>query len=372
MRTLCVVLGIETRHDCSIKKTTRGGCHRLKDCSADWYVQKKRPFCSLLLLGYVCFFFTKFHFKPSFRFEKRVSQTLTEASFKLLYPPTISQGNEDYTGMAARDTANALRTLVGAARGVAANLPDLQAQLHLLDKCRDVMDKSINLMQEAKLAVEDPDNPENRQRLAQVILSRMSSRDVASVPVDAFVTWHFPIGCFQVAKAVSHALNNCINCLPGQRDVDEALKNIADSSKRLLSGQVRKIAWLAAVAQMVHFLLYKKGWHDFRMRKRSCCVKYCVWWWVCCEIPINCAYSTHSLAVAFSCLFALHGWTSGSCLLSNACFTKSKKRLHCVVVLLRSIFGAVVATHCYRFMTQAIKQLLRVARETKFLSHCWR
>jgi len=46
---------------------------------------------------------------------------------------------------------------------------------------------------------------------------------------------------FQVAKAVSHALNNCINCLPGQRDVDEALKNIAESSKRLLSNQVHKV-----------------------------------------------------------------------------------------------------------------------------------
>ncbi|XP_076808289.1 talin-2-like isoform X3 [Clavelina lepadiformis] len=118
-----------------------------------------------------------------------------------------AQGNEDYTGMAARDTANALGTLVAAARGVSANLPDLDSQLHLLETGRDVMDKSVNLMQEAKVAVHDPENPENRQRLAQV------------------------------AKAVSHALNNCINCLPGQRDVDETLKNIAESSKRLLSNQ---------------------------------------------------------------------------------------------------------------------------------------
>uniref|UniRef100_H2ZQQ1 FERM domain-containing protein n=1 Tax=Ciona savignyi TaxID=51511 RepID=H2ZQQ1_CIOSA len=133
-----------------------------------------------------------------------MAQLLTRSSSVRNCSP---QGNEDYTGMAARYTANALRTLVGAARGVAANLPDLDSQLHLLETCRDVMDKSVNLMQEAKLAVEDPENPENRQRLAQV------------------------------AKAVSHALNNCINCLPGQRDVDEALKNIAESSKRLLSNQ---------------------------------------------------------------------------------------------------------------------------------------
>ena len=50
----------------------------------------------------------------------------------------------------------------------------------------------------------------------------------------------FFVNKIQVAKAVSHALNNCINCLPGQKDVDEALKNIAESSKKLLSNQVCK------------------------------------------------------------------------------------------------------------------------------------
>lgn len=80
----------------------------------------------------------------------------------------VSQGNEDYTGSAARDTANALKNLVRAAHGVAANTQDLKGQLHLLGTARDVMDKSMNLMEEAKRAVEDPDNPENQQRLAQV------------------------------------------------------------------------------------------------------------------------------------------------------------------------------------------------------------
>lgn len=39
---------------------------------------------------------------------------------------------------------------------------------------------------------------------------------------------------FQVAKAVSHSLNNCVNCLPGQKDVDLALKSIGEASKKLL------------------------------------------------------------------------------------------------------------------------------------------
>uniref|UniRef100_H2ZQQ5 Uncharacterized protein n=1 Tax=Ciona savignyi TaxID=51511 RepID=H2ZQQ5_CIOSA len=101
-----------------------------------------------------------------------MAQLLTRSSSVRNCSP---QGNEDYTGMAARYTANALRTLVGAARGVAANLPDLDSQLHLLETCRDVMDKSVNLMQEAKLAVEDPENPENRQRLAQTRVSNGKS-----------------------------------------------------------------------------------------------------------------------------------------------------------------------------------------------------
>lgn len=33
---------------------------------------------------------------------------------------------------------------------------------------------------------------------------------------------------------MSHSLNNCVNCLPGQKDVDVALKSIGESSKKLL------------------------------------------------------------------------------------------------------------------------------------------
>lgn len=43
-----------------------------------------------------------------------------------------------------------------------------------------------------------------------------------------------PLSGLQVAKAVSHSLNNCVNCLPGQKDVDMALKSIGESSKKLL------------------------------------------------------------------------------------------------------------------------------------------
>ncbi|XP_014390984.1 PREDICTED: talin-2 isoform X3 [Myotis brandtii] len=115
-----------------------------------------------------------------------------------------AQGNEHYTGVAASETAQALKTLAQAARGVAASTSDPAAAHAMLDSARDVMEGSAMLIQEAKQALIAPGDAESQQRLAQV------------------------------AKAVSHSLNNCVNCLPGQKDVDVALKSIGESSKKLL------------------------------------------------------------------------------------------------------------------------------------------
>ncbi|NXU35313.1 TLN1 protein, partial [Drymodes brunneopygia] len=141
----------------------------------------------------------------------------------------VAQGNENYTGtglyyragergteltgidlsiplgIAAREVAQALRSLSQAARGVAANTSDPQAQSAMLESASDVMDKANNLIEEARKAVAKPGDPESQQRLAQV------------------------------AKAVSQALNRCVNCLPGQRDVDAAIRMVGEASKRLLS-----------------------------------------------------------------------------------------------------------------------------------------
>ncbi|KAM6111541.1 talin-1-like [Phoenicopterus ruber ruber] len=116
----------------------------------------------------------------------------------------VAQGNENYTGIAAREVAQALRLLSQAARGVAASTPDPQAQSAMLECAGDVMDKANNLIEEARKAVAKPSDPESQQRLAQV------------------------------AKAVSQALNRCINCLPGQQDVDAAICMVGEASKRLL------------------------------------------------------------------------------------------------------------------------------------------
>ncbi|KAM3848638.1 talin-1 isoform 3-T5 [Vipera latastei] len=117
----------------------------------------------------------------------------------------VTQGNENYTGIAARDVAQALRSLSQAARGVAAGTEDPQAQAATLDCAGDVMDKASSLIREARKAVAKPGDAESQQRLAQV------------------------------AKAVSQALNRCVNCLPGQRDVDAAIRTVGEASKRLLA-----------------------------------------------------------------------------------------------------------------------------------------
>ncbi|XP_026058601.1 talin-2 isoform X1 [Carassius auratus] len=115
-----------------------------------------------------------------------------------------AQGNEHYTGVAARETAQALRTLAQAARGVAASTVEPQAAAAMLDSACHVMEGSSMLIHEAHQALVCPGDAESQQRLAQV------------------------------AKAVSHSLNNCVNCLPGQKDVDMALRSIGEASKKLL------------------------------------------------------------------------------------------------------------------------------------------
>uniref|UniRef100_A0A4W4G222 Talin 2a n=1 Tax=Electrophorus electricus TaxID=8005 RepID=A0A4W4G222_ELEEL len=115
-----------------------------------------------------------------------------------------AQGNEHYTGVAARETAQALRTLAQAARGVAACTAERSSAAAMLDSASHVMEGSTLLIHEAHQALSCPGDAESQQRLAQV------------------------------AKAVSHSLNNCVNCLPGQKDVDMALRSIGETSKKLL------------------------------------------------------------------------------------------------------------------------------------------
>lgn len=81
------------------------------------------------------------------------------------------QGNENYTGIAARDTGSALKILTKAVRGVAATSTDRDIQSKIIDNARDVLDKSTLLIQESQRAMNNPSNPDIQQRLTQVLIT---------------------------------------------------------------------------------------------------------------------------------------------------------------------------------------------------------
>ena len=84
------------------------------------------------------------------------------------YSYVYTQGNESHTGIAARDTASALRVLTAAARGVAATSDDKALQMNLIKATQAVVAESAKLIQEAKNAMANPGDPNNQPKLAQV------------------------------------------------------------------------------------------------------------------------------------------------------------------------------------------------------------
>ena len=107
-----------------------------------------------------------------------------------------TQGNEPYTGVAAKDTAAALGVLGQAVRGVAATSSDRDLQDQSLDQVNEVLDKSEKLILASKACLADPQNPAHQQQLTQV------------------------------ATEVNRAMAGLVDSLPGQRDVNKALERM--------------------------------------------------------------------------------------------------------------------------------------------------
>jgi talin len=121
-----------------------------------------------------------------------------------------SQGNDSYTGIAARDTASALKVLANAVRGVAATSDNPRDQQAILNAAKQLMSASIALIEEAKNALEHPNESDpERAKLAEV------------------------------ARGVSQALSNVVNCLPGQRVVEDAIEEIARASMLLAGSNIQ-------------------------------------------------------------------------------------------------------------------------------------
>lgn len=107
-------------------------------------------------------------------------------------------------GIAARETAQALKTLAQAARGVAASTTDPKAAAAMLDSARNVMEGSALLIHEAKQALISPGDAESQQRLAQV---RPSGSDRHS---SAFIPWNVPEAFYRLSKQM--CARNFIGC----------------------------------------------------------------------------------------------------------------------------------------------------------------
>ncbi|XP_043467434.1 talin-1 isoform X2 [Leptopilina heterotoma] len=120
------------------------------------------------------------------------------------------QGNENYTGSAARETASSLKELTSAVRGVAATSNQPETQKMVLMTADDVVEKSLKLVTEARRVLKSPESPHNEAHLAHV------------------------------AKEVSYSLNKCVSCLPGQRDVEVAIRHIEEISQVLTTQEFRQ------------------------------------------------------------------------------------------------------------------------------------
>ncbi|KAK4327375.1 hypothetical protein Pmani_002156 [Petrolisthes manimaculis] len=133
------------------------------------------------------------------------SKTVGSTMAQLL--TSASQGNQHFTGVASRDTALALKEFSSAVRGVVATSTDHVVRHRLINAAHEVMIRSSELIEEARIVVQGPQTATSQQKLAQV------------------------------AKGVSQALNQTVNCLPGQKDVDDAIMNITESTNNLDAGR---------------------------------------------------------------------------------------------------------------------------------------
>lgn len=104
-------------------------------------------------------------------------------------------------GVAARETAQALRTLAQAARGVAASTKEPQSAAAMLDSAQYVIQGSAMLIHEAHQALVSPGDAESQQRLAQVRNLLTDCIDIllldnwVRVPSTVFSVRLFPLLC---------------------------------------------------------------------------------------------------------------------------------------------------------------------------------
>lgn len=125
------------------------------------------------------------------------------------------RSTESSAGIAARETANHLGDLISAVRGICACTDDRNDQNVVIDNAKDVLDEAGRMMEYSKVLLNNPDS------------------------ADAVKNLH------EANKAVSNAINNLLNSLPGQKDVDSAIKEIARASVAITDNKFPaiKVGW---------------------------------------------------------------------------------------------------------------------------------
>lgn len=142
-----------------------------------------------------------------------VSKTVGLSMAQML--TAAAQGNEVYTGIAAKETFNSLRSFTSSIRAIAACSSNNRTyQEKLIESARIVLDKSIALVNDSKLALMHPnDSQQNQQRLTQI------------------------------ARSIAQSLYECVNCLPGQKDIDEVIKAIGEYSSVVFNSPAHAIRY---------------------------------------------------------------------------------------------------------------------------------
>ena len=92
-------------------------------------------------------------------------------------------------------------------RGICACTDDRNDQNVVIDNAKDVLDEAQRMMEYSKVLLNNPDSADATKNLQEA------------------------------NKAVSNAINNLLNSLPGQKDVDSAIKEIARSSVAITDNQ---------------------------------------------------------------------------------------------------------------------------------------
>ncbi|CAF0901956.1 unnamed protein product [Adineta ricciae] len=108
-----------------------------------------------------------------------------------------TQSDEKTVETCTREILQSLRKLTNSTRGIAATSKDHQIQESIIERSHEVLQRSSNLVREAKKAIHTPDDLEIQNKLAEI------------------------------AREVSSALDACIAAMPSQRYLDEAIKQMS-------------------------------------------------------------------------------------------------------------------------------------------------